>query len=151
MNTNLYVENGNGAMKLARKEVFDAVQEYMIFYRESKGFKKYFKREVDEIRSMARDKWQSIMNNVNAYALYFGLPQYKEYLVYVNKLKELMHNSDEGHYGIVAEWREKYPELAKAQDKVEEVSKEGTDDIVFIDFYNELRIAVNKEFLSKLA
>lgn len=43
MNSNLYVENPNGALKLARKEVYEKVQSYLCFYKESKGFTKYYR------------------------------------------------------------------------------------------------------------
>ena len=150
MNNNLYVESSNGALKMARKEVYDEVQSFLCFYRETKGFKKYFKREPVEILAMVREKWQTIMNAVNANALYFGQSLYREYLDYVNKLKELLDKVDIGHYPIIKEWRDNYPELAAIHDKVEKMEKDVEDDILFIELFNELRIAANKEFLSKL-
>ena len=90
------------------------------------------------------------MNTMNAYALYFGKSLYKENLDYVTKLKELMDKSNEGCYPIVKTWRENYPELASAYDKAKVSEGNVEDDILFMDFFNELRIAANKEYLSKL-
>lgn len=148
MNSNLYVENSNGALRLARKDVYDEVQSYLCFYRDTKGFTKYYEKEQEEILKMARGKWQTIMGTLNANALYFGLSLYKENLDYINKLKELIAKPDKGHYSIVKEWREKYPELAARHDEAQEMEKDAEDDILFMEFFNELRIAANKEFLS---
>ena len=144
MNSNLYVENPNGAIKLARKEVYDEVQAYLCFYRQSKGFTKYFQREPDEIINMAEEKWQAIMNAVNANALYLGRTLYNEHLAYVNKLRELMQKPAKGVYSIVMEWKENYTELAALCEKLEHNEKEEENDKLFIEFFNELRIAANK-------
>lgn len=150
MNDKLYVENSNGALKLARKEVYDSVQQYLCFYRESKGFTKYYQREADEILKMAREKWQDIMNTMNAHALYLGTSLYKKHLAFANQLKELMEQPETGHYPIVKAWKVNYTDLSNLHDKAEVNDKAVGEDFLFMDYFNELRIAANKEFLSEL-
>ena len=149
MNEKVYLENSTGATKLARKEVYDAVQTYLCFYRDSRAFTKYYKWEVPEIAKKARENWQDVMNKINANSLYFGTSLYKKYIAYANRLKELTANAEQGHYPVVKEWKERYSELAAFHDKAE-VGDAVEGDYRFMDFFNELRIAANKEFLNDL-
>lgn len=149
MNEKVYLENSTGATKLARKEVYDAVQNYLCFYRDSRGFTKYFKWETPDIARKARENWQEIMNKINSNSLYFGTSLYKKYIAYANLLKELTDNAEEGHYPVVKAWKEKYSELAVLHNKAE-VDGAVEEDYRFMDFFNELRIAANKEFLNDL-
>lgn len=87
---------------------------------------------------------------MNSYALYLGTSLYKKHIDYVNKLKELMEKTDKGQYSVVKEWIEAYPELASMYAGVTVNEKSPEEDIPFMDYYNELRIVVNKEFLSNL-
>ena len=113
-------------------------------------FTKYCKWEAATISNKARAYWQTIMNKINANALYFGTSLYKKYIVYANRLKELLDNMEQGHYPVVNAWKENYSELAMFYDKAEVVDTESDADHGFMDFFNELRIAANKEFLNDL-
>lgn len=147
MNLKLYLENPNAAIKYARHEVFEEVQEYLKFYRESKGFTSYEQCDQEKIRSIAQRRWQDIMDTLNENSLYLGQCTYEKHLKYVNTLRELIEKPVDNKYEIIKDWKERYPDLAHAQEKIEEQKEDAMNDDLFLAFFNELRVAANKEYL----
>lgn len=147
MNSKRCAENLNVARKIVFMEDFEYVQEYLKFYRDSKGFTKHYQDDSDKILKLGRRYWQNAMNSINANAVYYGEFGYEKILDYLNIIKKLVINEEKKKYSMVNEWSEKYPNLLLAYQKLEQIHSEEEIDEVFMDYFNELRIAANKEFL----
>lgn len=145
MNTNLYAENPNAARKVACKEVFEDIQRYTRFYEETKGFNNYYEKEKKDILLQARDKWQQIVGGINANAIYFGCNTYPSLLKFAHVLRNLIDNVENNKYSVIMVWQEKYPKLIELHQKIENLDE--YDELVFMDYYNELRYVINKEFI----
>lgn len=147
MNSKRYAENPNVAREIVFMEDFEYVQEYLKFYRDSRGFTKYYQDDSDKILKSGRRYWQNVMNSVNANAVYYGDYVYGKVLVYLNIIKKLVINEEKKKYPIINEWNEKYLELLTAYQKLEQnISDENVEEL-FREYFNELRIAANKEYL----
>ena len=72
---------------------------------------------------------------------------YKRILKLLYTLKKLVDNEENTTYPMIFEWSEKYPELKELHEKLEKASTDENVGIEFADFFNELRIAVNKEYM----
>ena len=94
-----------------------------------------------------REHWQDVMNSVNANAVYYGDYVYGKVLVYLNIIKKLVINEEKKKYPIINEWNEKYPELLESYQKVEQNISDENSEELFMEYFNELRIAANKEYL----
>lgn len=147
MNAMKYAENPNVARKIVFMEDFDYVQSYLRFYRESVGFTKYYQYDNDTIIKKGRERWQDVMNSVNANAVYYGDYVYGKVLAYVNIIKKLVINEEKKKYPIINEWKEKYPELLAVYQKLEQNNSDENAEELFMEYFNELRIAANKEYL----
>lgn len=147
MNYMKYAENPNMARKIVFMEDFDYVQSYFRFYRETKGFTKYYQYDNEAIIKKGREHWQDVMNSVNANAVYYGDYVYGKVLVYLNTIKKLVINEEKKKYPIINEWNEKYPELLESYQKVEQNISDENSEELFMEYFNELRIAANKEYL----
>jgi len=148
MNSTMYAENPNAALKIAYKEDYESVQRLLVFYRDTYGLKKYYEDEDSaKIIQMGRSRWQDIMNSVNSKALYYGKFQYENILKYVNTIKKLVIKDEKQMYTTIEDWHDKYPDLLSAYQSLEESSPEEDRSQLFLDYFNELRIAANKEFL----
>lgn len=147
MNGNKYAENPNMARKIVFMEDFEYVQEYLRFYRDSKGFTKYYQDNLKTIHKAGKRRWQSIMNSVNSNAVYYGDFYYTKILKYLKILKRLIMNEEKKEIPTISEWFETYPNLMETYQKLEQNTSEERFDDVFMDYYNELRIASNKEFM----
>lgn len=149
MNSTMYVENPYAARKLALKEDYEVIQKFLIFYRDTYGLKRYFEnKDVVKIFQMGRSRWQDIMNSVNSNAIYYGKNKYEEMLTYVNTIKKLIINDEKRMYTTIEDWHDKYPNLLAANQKLEASLSEDEDrNQLFLDYFNELRISANKEFL----
>lgn len=147
MNAMKYAENPNMARKIVFMEDFDYVQCYFRFYRETTGFTKYYQYDYDAIIKKGREHWQSVMNSVNANAIYYGDYVYGKVLIYLNTIKKLVINEEKKKYPIINDWNEKYPELLASYQKLEQNISEENAEEVFMEYFNELRITANKEYL----
>lgn len=147
MNTTIYAQNPGAARKIACSESFEKLQSFMRFYRDSKGFTKYYKEEKEAIIKRGRDEWQSVLDLVNVNAFYYGQYLYKRILKLLYTLKKLVDNEEKMAYPMIFEWSEKYPKLIEAHQKLEKASSDEEVEIEFAEFFNELRIAVNKEYM----
>lgn len=141
MNANKYVENPNMARKIVFIEAFEYVQAYLNFYRDSRGFTKYDKDDFKTIHKAGRKRWQNIINSVNANAVYYG-----DYY-YTKILKKMITNDEKKEIPTINEWIELYPELMDAYKKMEQNTSEESFDELFMDYFNELQIASNKELM----
>lgn len=57
MNIKKYAENPNRVRKIVFIEVFEYVQAYLNFYRDSRGFTKYDKDDFETIHKAGRRWW----------------------------------------------------------------------------------------------
>lgn len=148
MNSTLYAENPYAARKIAFKEDYELLQNFLVFYRDSNGLKKYYAEEdTVKIFKIGRNRWQNIMNSVNSNAIYYGKTQYEEILKYVNTIKKLVIKDENKMYTTIGDWHERYPDLHAAYQKLEACLSEDEKEQLFLDYFNELRITANKEFL----
>lgn len=147
MNVYKYAENPNMARNIVFMEDFELIKGYLEFYQESEGFTKYYQDDLATIRKTGRRRWQRIMNSVNSNAVYYGDFNYTKILEYLNILKKLIINEEKKKISMIKEWNETYPELMSAYQKLEQISSEESFGEAFMDYFNELRIAANKEFL----
>lgn len=147
MNRNKCVEDPNMARRMVFVEDFEYVQEYLRFYRESKGFTEHFQNDLETVHRKARAHWQSIVNSVNANAIYYGDYYYTKMLEYLKILKRLLSNEEKKKIPTINEWLETYPDLMEAYQKLEQNTSEENFEDLFMDYYNELRIASNREYM----
>lgn len=129
MNTTIYAQNSGVARNIACSETFEKLQSFMRFYRDSKGFTKYYK---EAIIKRGRDEWQSVLDLVNVDAFYYGQFLYKRILKLLYTLKKLVDNEEKATYPMIFEWSEKYPELIELHQKLEKASSDEEVEIEFL-------------------
>lgn len=59
----------------------------------------------------------------------------------------MITNDEKKEIPTINEWIELYPELMDAYKKMEQNTSEESFDELFMDYFNELQIALNKELM----
>lgn len=66
---------------------------------------------------------------------------------YLKILKKLITNDEKKEISTINKWIELYPELMDAYKKLEQNTSKESFDELFMDYFNELQIASNKELM----